>query len=172
MRQRNNGGCRPLYPSCVLPFISKLPLLGTFKPYLELPALPSYCLNDGVMHLNVQTGVPGLTCFAMSQHISLMFAGSNLLHRNLLTASLSASLGDKWNCFLRRLLHLQFPCEKCVLETVVSEAVLLRGPGTPGTFSRVLACGAGAVRGHCASEAENPSNSPMQSNAMKEQKWR
>lgn len=38
---------------------------------------------------------PGPTGFALGEHVSLMFAGCNLLLRNLLTGSANASLGDK-----------------------------------------------------------------------------
>lgn len=78
----------------------KFPLLMNFLPPVTL------CLSSPPVAYKIETSfccapdrgktvMLRLTCFATSQHISLMFAGSNLLHHNLLTESLNASLGDK-----------------------------------------------------------------------------
>lgn len=82
--------------------------------------------------------MPESTSFAMSEHISLMFAGSNLLHHNLLTGCVNASLGDKWNCFWGMHFICNFPMKNMTLNGFCVER-WLRERQTQGKCSRGLA---------------------------------
>lgn len=101
-------------------FIFKVPITDKFSPTSHtLSELPSCCIQDWNKLLlrtwSWKTVMLRLTCFATSQHISLMFAGSNLLHHNLLTESVNASLGDKWNCFWGMHFICNFPMKNMTL---------------------------------------------------------
>lgn len=93
----------------------------------SLSALLSCCIKDRdkplLLTWSWKTVMLRLTCFAMGEHISLMFAGSNLLHHNLLTESLDASLGDKWNCFPGMHFICNFPMKEKNFEYFLHQAV-------------------------------------------------
>lgn len=129
--RRNQTAEQSREPTCLSIFWEKSHVFISKLPSPMLPTVPicSCCIKK-----KIETSVRrapdrekqscwGRLVFAMSEHISLMFAGSNLLHRNLLTGSVNASLGDKWNRFLRRALHLQFPHEKYDFERFLHQAV-------------------------------------------------
>lgn len=144
----NNGNNQVSSPSClfcvvllkITYFLLKQPLL--IPTSHNLSELPSCFIKDWDKRLlrtwSWKTVMLGLTCFAMSEHISLMFAGSNLLHNNLLTGSVNASLGDKWNCFWGMHFICNFPMKNMTLNILCIKR-RLREEQTKGKFSRGLA---------------------------------